>query len=89
MGTLVPKEDGHTLLLNTLLAIPPWSRKPPLIVGSPNLRARPMQHVVNKALTHASNHRHGSAGHNQGSGGTPKAADVDVFGKPNLKEGGR
>ena len=34
VGTLVPKEGGHTLSLNTLLAIPPWSRKPPLIVGS-------------------------------------------------------
>ena len=27
VGTLVPKEGGHTLLHNTLLIIPPWSRK--------------------------------------------------------------
>ena len=35
VDTLVPKEGGHTLLHNTLLVIPPWSRKPPLFVGSP------------------------------------------------------
>ena len=35
VGTFVPKEGGHTLLHNTLLVIPPWSRKPPLFVGSP------------------------------------------------------
>ena len=35
VGTLVPKEGGHTLLHSTLLVIPPWSRKPPLFVGSP------------------------------------------------------
>ena len=59
-----------------------------------------MQHVVKKAptrlvaanliyshLAHAGNHRHGSAGHNQGRGRAPKAADVDVFGNPNQKEG--
>ena len=34
VGTLVPKEGGHTLFHNTLLVIPPWSRKPPLFVGS-------------------------------------------------------
>ena len=33
--TIVPKEGGHTLLQSTLLVIPPWSRKPPLFVGSP------------------------------------------------------
>ena len=33
VGTLVPKEGGHTLPHNTLLVIPPWSRKPPLFVG--------------------------------------------------------
>ena len=33
-GTLVPKEGGHTLSLITLLAIPPWSRKPAFLVGS-------------------------------------------------------
>ena len=35
VGTLVPKEGGHTLLHNTLLVIPPWSPKPLLFVGSP------------------------------------------------------
>ena len=35
VGTLVPKEGGHTLPHSTLLVIPPWSRKPPLFVGSP------------------------------------------------------
>ena len=35
VGTLVPKEGVHTLLHNTLLAIPPCSRKPLLFVGSP------------------------------------------------------
>ena len=35
MGTLVPKEAGHTLFHNTLLVIPPWGRKPPLFIGSP------------------------------------------------------
>ena len=34
VGTLVPKEGGHTLPHITLL-IPPWCRKPPLFVGSP------------------------------------------------------
>ena len=34
VGTLVPKESGHTLLHNALLVIPPWSRKPPFFVGS-------------------------------------------------------
>ena len=35
VGTLAPKEGGHTLLHSTLLVIPVWSRKPPLFVGSP------------------------------------------------------
>ena len=35
VGTLVPKEGGHTLLHNTLPVIPPWSSKTPLFVGSP------------------------------------------------------
>ena len=56
-----------------------------------------MQHVVKKALTrslaaklisghlvHAGNHRLGTAGHNQGRSRVPKAADVYVFGAPNL-----
>ena len=37
VGTLVPKEDGHTLLHSTLLVIPPCSSKPPLFVVSPRL----------------------------------------------------
>ena len=61
-----------------------------------------MQHVINKAhtrwvaadlisghLVHAGNHRHGTAEHSQGRGRTPKAADVQVFGKPIPIEGGR
>ena len=35
VGTLVPKEGGHTLLQSTLLVIPGLSSKPPLFVGSP------------------------------------------------------
>ena len=41
-----------------------------------------MQHVVNKALTHTENDKHGSAGHNQGRGRAPQAPDVQVFGGP-------
>ena len=61
-----------------------------------------MQRVVNKAhtrwvaanlisghLVHASNHRQMTAGHNLGRGWTPKAADLQVFGKPIAIEGGR
>ena len=60
-----------------------------------------MQHVVNKAqtrwvaadlisdhLAYAANHRHGTAGHSQGRGWTPRAADVQVFRKPIPIEGG-
>ena len=35
VGTLVPKDGVYTLLHNTLLVFPPWSRKSPLFVGSP------------------------------------------------------
>ena len=35
VGSLVPKEGGHTLPHNTLLVIPPWCSKPPFFVGSP------------------------------------------------------
>ena len=35
VGTLLPKEGGHTLFHITLLVILPWIRKPPLFVGSP------------------------------------------------------
>ena len=48
-----------------------------------------MQHVVNKALSHAGNHRHGTAGHNQGRGRAPNAADVQVFEGSNPIEVGR
>ena len=73
VGKLVPKQGVHTLLHSTLLVIPPWSREPSLLVGTPrsNIRAYPMQHVVNKAhtcwvaanlksgyLVHAGNHKH-------------------------------
>ena len=48
-----------------------------------------MQYVVNKALTHAGNHRHGSAEHNHGRVMAPAAADVDVVGTPNPNNGRR
>ena len=35
VGSLVPKEGRQTLPHNTLLVIPPWCSKPPLLVGSP------------------------------------------------------
>ena len=35
VGTLVYKEGGHTLLQSTSLGICFWTRKPPLLVGSP------------------------------------------------------
>ena len=35
VGTLVPKEGGHTLLHSTLLVIPPRTRKPPFFIGAP------------------------------------------------------
>ena len=67
-----------------------------------HVRAYPMQHVVSKSLTrwvaanlissyfvHAGNHKHGSAGHDPSRGRTPKAADLQVFGKPIPTEGGR
>ena len=53
-----------------------------------------MQDVANKAhtpwvavklisghLVHTGNHKHGTAGQNLGRGWTPKAADVQLFGK--------
>ena len=61
-----------------------------------------MQQVVNKAhtrwvaanlicahLVHAGNHRHGTAGHSQGRGRTPKAVDRQVSGKRIPIEGRR
>ena len=35
VGSLVPKQGGHTLPHHTLLVIPPWCSKPPFCVGSP------------------------------------------------------
>ena len=37
VNTLVPKGGGHTLCFITLVAIPLWSRKPPLLAGSPKV----------------------------------------------------
>ena len=89
VGTLVPKEGGHTLLHSTLLVSPPWSRKPPLFVGSPMLMALGQHHMVNKANicwvaanptsghpAHASNHRYRTAGLSQGRCSAPQAADA-------------
>ena len=91
VGTLVPKEGGHTLLDNTLLVIPHWSRKHRSLFAPQGhyIRAVPMQHIVKKAHTRwlaanllsghlapAGNHRHGTAGHSQGRSSTPQAADV-------------
>ena len=103
VGTLVPKEGGHTLLHSTLLVIPPGleSHRSWLALQGHNTRAYPMQHMVDKAhtrlvaanlisghLVHAGNHRHGTAGHNQGRSRAPKPADVEVSGSPNPIEGG-
>ena len=91
VGTLVPKEGEHTLLHNTLLVIPPWSRNPPFSLAPQGhyIRAVPVQHMVNKAhtrwvtanlmsghLAHTGNHRHGTARHSQGRNSAPQAADV-------------
>ena len=46
MGTLVPKEGGHTLLHNTLLVIPPWIRKPPLFIWSPRSSHQGSSHAT-------------------------------------------
>ena len=91
VGTLVPKEGGHTLLHSTLLVSPPWSGKPRSLLAPKghNIRAVLMQHMVNEAhtrwvpknlisghLAHTGNHKHGTAGHSQGRSSTPQAADV-------------
>ena len=92
VGTLVPKEGGHTLLHSTLLVIPPpgvESHRSSLAPQGHKIRAAPMQHAVNKAhtrwvaanlisgnLVHAGTYRHGTAGHNQGRSRAPQAADV-------------
>ena len=90
-GTLAPKVAGHTLLHSTLLVIPPGVESHPSSLAPQvhNIRAEPTQHVVSKAhtrwvaanlisghLVHAGNHRHGTAGHNQGRSRAPQAADV-------------
>ena len=92
VGTPVPKEGGHTLPFITLRAITPpgvGSHRFSLLPRGHHSRGYPMQHVVNKAICHAGNHRHGSAGHNQSRGRAPKGADVQMFGGPNPIGGGR
>ena len=89
VGTLVPKEVGHTLLHNTLLVIPPGveSHRSLLAPQGHYIMAVPVQHMVNKAhtcwmaanlisghLAHAGNHRHGTAGHRQGRCSALRAA---------------
>ena len=91
VGTLVPKEGGHTLLHNTLLVIPPGvvSHRSLLAPQGNYIRAVPTQHVGNKAdtrwvaanlisghLAHAGNHRHWTAGYSQGRNSAPQAEDV-------------
>ena len=57
VGTLVPKEGGHTLLHSTLLVIPAWSKKPPLFVGSPR-----SLHQGNSHATHGQQGTHSLGG---------------------------
>ena len=92
VGTLVPKECGQTLLHSTLLVVLPLgvgNHRSSLAPQGHNIRADPMQHVVNKAhtrwvaanlisghLVHAGNHRHGTAGQSQGRSRAPQAADA-------------
>ena len=52
VGTLVPKEGGHTLLHNTLLVIPPWSSKPPFFVAS--------QRSLHQGSSHATHGQQGT-----------------------------
>ena len=53
VGTLVPKEGGHSLVHNTLLVVPPGvvSHRSSLAPQGHYIRAAPMQHMVNKAHT--------------------------------------
>ena len=103
MGTLVPKEGGHSLFSTPCLPFPPalGSHRSSLASQGHHIRAYPPQHVVNKALTRsvaanlisshlarAGDHKDGSAGHNPGRSMAPKAADVQVFGVPSLIQGG-
>ena len=48
VDTLVPKEGGHTLLHNTSLVIPPWSRKPPLFIASPRSYHQGSSHATHR-----------------------------------------
>ena len=53
-GLPVPKEGEHTLVNHTLLALLPWSWLATIHRWLPKdhcSRARPMEHVVNKAHT--------------------------------------
>ena len=53
VGTLVFKEGGHTPLHNTLLVIPPWSRKPPLFVDCPRSLHQGSSHATHgQQVTH-------------------------------------
>ena len=103
VGTFVPKEGMHTLSPTPCLPIPLGlgSHRSSLAPQGHHIRAYPMQHLVNKALTrwvaanlirghlvHAGNHRHGTAGHDQGRSRAPNAANLYVFGAPNPIEGG-
>ena len=96
VGTLVPKGVGTPCFTAPCLSFLPslGSHRSSLAPQGHNIRAYPMQHVVNKAhtpwvganlkrrhLMHAGNHKHGTAGHNLDTGWTPKAAAVQVFGK--------
>ena len=91
VGTLVPKEGGHTLHHSNLLVIPPWrvSHRSSLALQGHSIKAVPMHHMVNKAhtrwvaanllsghLADAGNHRQGTAGHSQGRSSASQAADV-------------
>ena len=91
VGTLVPKDGMHTLSSTPCLPFPPGlgSHRSSLPPEGHHIRADPMQHMDNKALTrwvaanlmsgqlvHAGNHRHGIAGHNQARSRASKAADV-------------
>ena len=91
VGTLVPKEGGHTLLHCTCLSFSPGvgSHRSSLAPQGHNIRAVLMQPMVNKAhtrwlaanlisghLAHAVNHGHGTEGHSQGTSSILQAADV-------------
>ena len=91
VGTLVPKEGGHTLSFITLLAIPPWSKKPPFLVGSPKVII--LGHIpcntwsTRHSLTLETTGM-GVEGTTNGWGRARKAADVQVFGRPSPIGGG-